>query len=331
MAGATRVDAGNWLSRALTISKGPPPWSEAIRTAVAFGAVVAVALALDELRAGLLAAAGMLLAVMRPSTGPYRSRALGLLVPQLTGAVGLIIGQLGHGHGWWTVTMTTLVALVAGLVSSIGNVMSGAGLSLLFLNVIGSGLPPVGAWWLPPLCQFAGGTFIFLLSLLSWRLWRGRPGPEHQAVAAVYARAADLIDALPDPGDARLALSTAMDTAQDALTRHRLRTVENWSDETRWLVGMLNAAMPLMETLTVSSGRGGRRRPVWPRRCGRSRTPSGPGTGTRRSRRTGARPSSPGPSSTPGGDCRRRPWRSPSGSACPSPCRPGRTGPSSWP
>ena len=250
MAGATRVDAGNWLSRALTISKGPPPWSEAIRTAVAFGAVVSVALALDELRAGLLAAAGMLLAVMRPSTGPYRSRALGLLVPQLTGAVGLIIGQLGHGHGWWTVTMTTLVALVAGLVSSIGNVMSGAGLSLLFLNVIGSGLPPVGAWWLPPLCQFAGGTFIFLLSLLSWRLWRGRPGPEHQAVAAVYARAADLIDALPDPGDARLALSTAMDTAQDALTRHRLRTVENWSDETRWLVGMLNAAMPLMETLT---------------------------------------------------------------------------------
>ncbi|SNR24563.1 FUSC family protein [Actinomadura mexicana] len=249
--GATRVDAGNWLKRALAVSKEPVPWHEAVRVGGAFGAVIAVALALDEPRAGLLAAAGMVLASMRPNTGPYRSRALGLLVSQPAGAAGLVIGRLAHGHGWQTVAMTTVVALFCGLVSSIGGVVSGAALALLFLNVIGTGLPQLGSWWLPPLCQLAGGAFFFVLTLLSWRPWSRRAGPEHRAVAGVYDRAADLIDAAAHPGDARLALSEAVDTAQDALTRHRVRGRENWGEEARWLVGMLNAAMPLMEALTL--------------------------------------------------------------------------------
>ncbi|MEU8119185.1 FUSC family protein [Spirillospora sp. NPDC049024] len=249
--GATRVDAGNWLSRALALSHGPVPWLDAVRTAFAFGAAVAVALALDEPRAGLLAAAGMVLASMRPNTGPYRSRALGLLVPQLVGAAGLVIGQLAHGHGWWTVAMTTVVALLSGLTSSIGNVASAASLALLFLNVIGTGLPRLGEWWFPPLCQLAGGAFFILLALLSWRPWSSRPGPEHRAVADVYDRTADLIDAARHPGGARLAVSMAMDAAQDALMRHHVRKAENWGGETRWLVAMLNAAMPLLESLTL--------------------------------------------------------------------------------
>ncbi|MGI5420407.1 FUSC family protein [Actinomadura luteofluorescens] len=249
--GATRADAGNWLSRALTLSKAPVPWVDAIRAAVAFGVVIAVALSLDEPRAGLLAAAGMVLATMRPSTGPYRSRALGLVVQQLAGAAGLVVGQLAHGHGWGTVTMTTAVALLSGLVSSIGNVVSAASLALLFMNVIGTGLPQLGAWWLPPLCQLAGGAFYLVLAVLSWRVWSRRPGPEHRAVADVYARAADLIDVAPHPGEARLALSMAVDGAQDALMCHRVRGKGSWGEEARWLVAMLNAASPLMEALTL--------------------------------------------------------------------------------
>ncbi|WP_141582574.1 FUSC family protein [Actinomadura sp. WMMA1423] len=248
--GATRVDAGNWLSRALALSKEPVHWLDAARTAVAFGAVVAVALALGEARGGLFAASGMVLASMRPTTGPYRSRALGLLVPQLAGAAGLVIGQLADNGGWRTVLMTTAVALLSGLLSSIGKVMSGAALALLFLNVIGTGLPDVGSWWFPPLCQLAGGAFFVILALLVWRPWRLGPGPEHRAVAEVYDRAADLIDAAPRPADARLALSMAMDAAQDALMRHHLRRPEHWDGETRWLVGLLNAALPLLEALT---------------------------------------------------------------------------------
>lgn len=249
-AGATRVDAGNWLSRALSLSKEPVPWLGAVRAAVAFGAVIAVALALGEPRAGLLAAAGMVLATMRPDTGPYRSRALGLVVSQLAGAAGLVIGQPAHGHGWWTVSTTTAVALLSGLASSVGNVVSGAALALLFMNVIGTGLPRLGAWWLPPLCQLAGGAFYLALAVLSWRLWIRRPGPEHRAVADVYDRAADLVDAAR-PGDARLALSMAVDAAQDALMCHRVRRMRNWSEEARWLVAMLNAASPLLEALTL--------------------------------------------------------------------------------
>ncbi|MBB6396938.1 putative membrane protein YccC [Actinomadura coerulea] len=249
--GATRVAEGNWLSRALAPSRGPVPWLGAVRAAVAFGAVIAVSLALDEPRAGLLAAAGMVLATMRPDTGPYRSRALGLVVSQLAGAAGLVVGPFAHGSGWATVTMTTAVALLSGLVSSVGNVASGASLALLFMNVIGTGLPRLGSWWLPPLCQLAGGAFYLVLAVLSWRSWSRRPGPEHRAVADVYGRAADLIDAAPHPGDARLELSMAVDTAQDALMCHRVRDNESWGEEARWLVAMLNAATPLLEALTL--------------------------------------------------------------------------------
>ncbi|GAA4380941.1 FUSC family protein [Actinomadura verrucosospora] len=249
--GATRAAAGNWLSRALAPSREPLPWLGAARAAVAFGTVTAVALALDEPRAGLLAAAGMVLATMRPDTGPYRSRALGLAASQLAGAAGLVVGQFAHGHGWGTVTATTAVALLSGLVSSIGTIASGASLALLFMNVIGTGLPGPGEWWLPPLFQLAGGAFYIVLAVLSWRPWRRRPGPEHRAVADVYGRAADLVDAAPHPGGARTALSMAVDTAQDALMCHRVRDKEHWGEETRWLVAMLNAATPLLEALTL--------------------------------------------------------------------------------
>ncbi|GAA0951977.1 FUSC family protein [Actinocorallia libanotica] len=249
--GGLRADTRGWLSRTLSLSQDPLPWPEAIRAATGFAAVIAVAMALGRPDAGLLAAAGMVQGVMRPDVGPYRSRVLGLLVPQLAGAAGLVMGQLLHGHGWWTVAMITLVALFSGLISSVGKVLSGAALSLLFMNVLGAGLPPVGELWLPPLLQFAGGLFYILLALLSWRITDSGADPQREAVAAVYAGAADLLDASPHPGEARLALSRAMDTAQDALLRHQIRGEGNWDAETRWLVGMLNAITPLTEAISV--------------------------------------------------------------------------------
>jgi len=255
--GGTRADTRNWLSRALSFAQSPPPWSEAVRAAVGFGTLVAVGLLLDEEGIGLLAAAGMLQGVLRPDVGPYRARVLGLLVPQLFGAVGLVIGQLTRGHGWWTVAVIALVALLAGLISSVGEVLSGAALSLMFMNVIGTGLPPVGEVWLPPLIQFSGGVLYLLLALLSWRVWDSGTDPRRKAVADVYDRTADLIDSSPHPGDTGRALSTALDTAQDALLRHQIRGEGNWDPETRWLVGMLNAATPLLEeaAVLVRSGR----------------------------------------------------------------------------
>ena len=247
----TGIDPGKWLRRSLSLSGERPSWSQALRAAVAFGAVTAAALAWGELQAGVFAASGMVLGVMQPETGPYRSRVLGLLVPQLAGAAGLVIGQLSHGHGWWAVAVTALVALVSGLISSIGRVASGAGLSLLFLNVIGTGLPASGALWLPPLCQLAGGAFYLLLALLSWRLQGTGADPGHRAVAEVYDKAADLLQALPRAGDAQAALNAAVDAAQDALMRHQIRGEGGWDAQTRWLVAMLNAATPLLEAVTV--------------------------------------------------------------------------------
>ncbi|WP_106399448.1 FUSC family protein [Actinocorallia populi] len=255
--GGVRADTRSWLSRALALSQDPLPWLEATRAAIGLGVVIAVAMALGRPDAGLLAAAGMVQGVMRPDVGPYRSRVLGLLVSQLAGAAGLVMGQLVHGHGWWTVAMITLVALFSGLISSVGKVLSGAALSLLFMNVLGAGLHPVGELWLPPLLQLAGGVFYILLALLSWRIAGSGADPQRKAVAAVYAGIADLLDASPHPGEARRALSRATDGAQDALLRHQLRGEGSWDTETRWLVGMLNAATPLAEetTVLIRSGR----------------------------------------------------------------------------
>ena len=111
-------------------------------------------------------------------------RIFNIAVPQLFGAVGVTLGTLVYGDGWLAVAALTLVALVSGMISSIGAVASVSGLLLLLNAVVGAGLPMPEPWWKAPLLLTLGGLFVLVLTLLAWPL-RGRQ-PERAAVAAAY-------------------------------------------------------------------------------------------------------------------------------------------------
>ena len=83
---------------------------------------------------------GALSGVIGDTADAYRMRVLNIAVPQLFGAVGVTLGTLVYGEGWLAVGVLTLVALVSGMISSIGTVASVSGLLLLLNAVIGAGL-----------------------------------------------------------------------------------------------------------------------------------------------------------------------------------------------
>ncbi|ROO85529.1 putative membrane protein YccC [Actinocorallia herbida] len=249
--GGSRTDTRGWLSRAVAWSDAPPAWSEAVCAAIGLGVAAAVSTGTGDPVAGLFLASGMVLAAVRADTGSRRARLLGILAAQLAGALGLVIGQLTHGHGWGTVAVTTLVALVCGLISPIGKIVSTAAMSLLFLDVTGTGLPSSESWWTPPLLQLTGGCLYSLLVVLSWRVPGAEADPGRRSVAAVYAGIADLVASPVRPGGAEAAVSEAVDAAEDTLLRYQIPVAGRRDSETRWLIALLNAASPLMEAVTV--------------------------------------------------------------------------------
>jgi uncharacterized membrane protein YccC len=241
--GGERQDtrAWGWLVRAVLPAQAPIPWPAALRAAIAISAMSAVGLAAANPVAGMLAAIGALTAVIQNTAGPYRMRLLNVSVPMAAGAGGLLIALACQGHGWWTVAALVLVALVSGLISPIGAISSGAGLSLLLLSVLGTGMELTGPWWQPPLYFLGGAAFFLGLLLLGWPV--RATDPERQAVAAVYIAIADLLTAAPD---ARRLIGPAVDNAQDVLLRHRMAE-QGRDSEVLWLITMLNASTPLME------------------------------------------------------------------------------------
>ncbi|MGH4031401.1 FUSC family protein [Actinomycetota bacterium Odt1-20B] len=126
-------------------------------------------------------------------SGSYRVRALSLFLPQLGGAIGLALGRLTGGQAWAAIVLMAVVAVVSGLISTLGRVSSMAGLVLLLASIMGLGMPPTGPWWQQPLLFLAGGLPLMLLSLAPWPLRRHRA--ERTAVAEAYRAVAGLLEA----------------------------------------------------------------------------------------------------------------------------------------
>lgn len=141
-----------WLLKGLRPSSAPIPWAAALRAAVAMALPLAVGFALDEPEYGALVSMGALSGVIGDTADAYRMRILNIAVPQLFGAVGVALGTLVFGHGWVAVGVLTLIALVSGMISSIGTVASVSGLLLLLNAVVGAGLPMPSPWWTAPSC-----------------------------------------------------------------------------------------------------------------------------------------------------------------------------------
>ena len=181
----------DWLVRNLQPQQAPIPWAAVARAAVAMALPLAIGLAVGQPAYGALASMGALSGVIGDTADAYRMRILNIAIPQLFGAIGVTVGSLVYGHGWVAVAAVTGIALISGMISTIGAVASVSGLLLLLNSVIGAGLPLPGAWWLAPLLMSGGGLLVLVLALLAWPLRSGVP--ERAAVAATYRTVAELL------------------------------------------------------------------------------------------------------------------------------------------
>lgn len=150
----------------------------------------------------------------------------------------------------------TALGLLAGAVSAVGPVSSGAGTQLLVAAAIGAGMPLPEPGWQRALFFLAGGAWLIAL-----RLALPTPGAlahdfrfdgERVAVADVYDAIAELLAAAggEQAGARRAALTAALDHAQDALAGPRLRRYASSSAERR-LRAQYAAALPLAEAATA--------------------------------------------------------------------------------
>ncbi|MCX4408475.1 FUSC family protein [Streptomyces sp. NPDC059837] len=236
----------DWLVRNLRPQRAPIPWAAAGRAAIALALPLAIGLAAGEPAYGALASMGALSGVIGDTADAYRMRILNIAVPQLFGAIGVTIGSLVFGHGWVAVGAVTGVALVSGMISTIGAVASVSSLLLLLNCSIGAGLPLPGSWWLAPVLMSGGGLLVLALALLAWPLRSGIP--ERAAVAHTYRTVADLLAASGTDRyvDVRLAVTQSLNESYDlALARRAFH--HGRSPELARLLAELNAITPVIE------------------------------------------------------------------------------------
>ncbi|MGW1609474.1 FUSC family protein [Streptomyces sp. NPDC002285] len=247
-----------WLAHTLRAQRGPVPWSAVVRGALAAGPLLLVAVLAGRASLGVVAAIAAMLAGINDRPGSRRVSVHRLGVPALAGAVGLLVGTTA-GDRLGAVALTLLLTglgLLAGGISAVGPVASAAGTQLLVASAIGAGMPLPESGWLRALAYLGGAAW-----LLGLRLALPTPGSlvgdfrfdgERDAVADVYDAVADLLDAVGtrDATARRVALTAALDHAQDALTGPRLRRYASSSTERR-LHAQYAAALPLAEAATA--------------------------------------------------------------------------------
>ncbi|NEB00273.1 FUSC family protein [Streptomyces sp. SID13726] len=246
----------DWLVRNLQPQQAPLNRSAVARAALAMTLPLAIGLAVDQAAYGALAAMGALSGVIGDTADAYRMRILNIAVPQLFGAVGVTLGSLVYGQGWLAVGVVTGVALVSGMISTIGAVASVSGLLLLLNSVVGAGLPMPGDWWLAPLLMTGGGLLVLLLALLAWPLRSGVP--ERSAVAGTYRTVAALMAACgrEEYDEARHAVTQSLNQSYDLILARRARHHGRSPELTR-LLAQLNAITPVVEAAPAAhlSGR----------------------------------------------------------------------------
>ncbi|MET9965017.1 FUSC family protein [Streptomyces sp. NPDC006356] len=247
-----------WLAHALRAQRGPVPWNAVVRGALAAGPLLLAAVLADRTSLGVVAAIAAMLAGINDRPGSRRASVQRLGTPALAGAAGLLVGTYAGDH-LGAVPLTLLLTglgLIAGGISAVGSVASAAGTQLLVASAIGAGMPLPDSGWQRALVYLAGAAW-----LLGLRLALPTPGSlvgdfrfdgERDAVADVYDAVADLLDAVGtrDAIDRRVALTAALDHAQDALTGPRLRRYASSSAERR-LHAQYAAALPLAEAATA--------------------------------------------------------------------------------
>ncbi len=247
-----------WLTHALRAQRGPVPWNAVVRGVLAAGPLLVVAVLVGQEPLGVMAALGAMFAGINDRPGSRRTAVPRIGVPGLAGAAGIAVGTYaGEGLGAAPLTLTlTALGLLAGAVSAVGPVASGAGTQLLVAAAIGAGMPLPEPGWQRALFFLAGTGWLIVL-----RLALPTPGAlandfrfdgERAGVAGVYDAIAELLAAVggEQAGGRRAALTAALDHAQDALAGPRLRRYASSAAERR-LRAQYAAALPLAEAATA--------------------------------------------------------------------------------
>ncbi|MFF9503398.1 FUSC family protein [Streptomyces sp. NPDC014656] len=244
--GNGRLAPPAWLTAGLRPAPAPVPWAAVLRASLALSLPLAAGLALDRPAEGALVSMGALSGVIGDTADAYRMRVFNIAVPQLFGALGVTLGTLVFGQGWLAVATLTLVALVSGMISSIGAVASASGLLLLLNAVVGAGLPMPDPWWKAPLLLALGGLVVLALTLLGWPLRRAVP--ERAAVAATYRTVAELYEAAGSEAyqEKRHAVTASLNQSYDLILARRTRQHGRTSSLAR-LLAQLNVLVPLLE------------------------------------------------------------------------------------
>lgn len=235
-----------WLLNGLRPQSAPIPWAAVLRASIALAAPLAVGFAVDRPTYGALVSMGALSGVIGDTADAYRMRIFNIAVPQLFGALGIMLGTFVFGTGWAAVAVLTFVGLVSGMMSTIGAVASVSGLLLLLNSVVGAGLPMPDPWWVAPLLLTFGGLVVLVLTLLSWPFRRQLP--ERVAVADTYRACADLLAAAgtPEYEQQRQAVTQSLNTSYDLILARRARYHGRSARMVR-LLSQLNVVIPLVE------------------------------------------------------------------------------------
>ncbi|WP_037624758.1 FUSC family protein [Streptomyces aureus] len=254
----TRPAAPPWLAHALRAQRGPVPWNAVLRGALAAGPLLLAAVLSGRTPLGVIAALGAMLTGINDRPGSRRVAVVRLGVPALAGAAGLLLGSYAGAHtGALTLTLLlTGLGLLAGAVSAVGPVASGAGTQLLVASAIGAGMPLPEPGWVRALLFLGGAGWLLTLRLAlpttAVNTGDYRFDGERDAVAGVYDAIAELLLAVggPDATRRRVALTAALDHAQDALDGPRLRRYASSAAERR-VHAQYAAALPLAEAATA--------------------------------------------------------------------------------
>jgi uncharacterized membrane protein YccC len=247
------VAAPHWLVQLLRPRPAPIDVKRSVRAAFGIGTPIALGLLFGHLAVGVQISIGALCATNSYAPGPYRNRALRMVMGTTFGATGYFLGGL-VGNGWVGIALVVAVAVVSALISVAGNNASFAALQLLIFCVLGSGQAGAGVGpYLSTLFFAIGACWVLLLALGAWPV--RATGPERELLAEVDDAIADLLEAAgtDQAGPARLRLTTAMNAAYDALLAARSR-MEGRDLVYRKLLHVLTETTPIVEAAVALAG-----------------------------------------------------------------------------
>ncbi len=236
--------APGWLVETVRPVPAPLRWWPMLRMAVAVTVPLLLGFATGDVTVGLLPALGAMNAGMADRGGPYRARIILMGAAGVAGALGYLVGSTVRGHGWWIVPVVVAVSVVSALISTGGAAGSAAGLQLLVMTGIATGIGLPGASEANALAFLLGVLWVIVLGVADWPFHPR--APERAAVIEVYQALDRLLSDRDAP--ALAAFDTALKGGYDVVLGARSPAAGLDPGRTR-LVALLNQASLIRNAL----------------------------------------------------------------------------------